>query len=173
MNTVLFSIYNTSERAEQIAHQLLDNGFPGDTIRLIGPASHPGGEVAYHDRHAERKGSFADHDPVYHNRNREREGSFADHDPVYHDRHAERKGSFADHDPVYHNRNREREGSFANGMTHQESDEALIARLTDAGLARPDAEQGATHIRNGATLLIIQVPASRAAQAAAIVHQSA
>lgn len=137
MNTVLFSIYNTSERAEQIAHQLLDNGFPGDTIRLIGPASHPGGEVAYHDRHAERKGSFADHDPVY------------------------------------HNRNREREGSFANGMTHQESDEALIARLTDAGLARPDAEQGATHIRNGATLLIIQVPASRAAQAAAIVHQSA
>ena len=155
MNTVLFSIYNTSERAEQIAHQLLDNGFPGDTIRLIGPASHPGGEVAYHDRHAER------------------EGSFADHDPVYHDRHAERKGSFADHDPVYHNRNREREGSFANGMTHQESDEALIARLTDAGLARPDAEQGATHIRNGATLLIIQVPASRAAQAAAIVHQSA
>jgi len=58
-------------------------------------------------------------------------------------------------------------------MTHQESDEALIARLTDAGLARPDAEQGATHIRNGATLLIIQVPASRAAQAAAIVHQSA
>jgi hypothetical protein len=58
-------------------------------------------------------------------------------------------------------------------MTYQESGEALVARLNDAGLARPDSEQCATQIRNGATLLVIQVPDGRAAQAAAIVHQSA
>lgn len=172
MTTVLFRLYDTPDRARQIARELLHNGIPRDGIMIVGPADAPGEEVSHHDRNRERKGSFADIDPASHNRNVEREGSFGDRDPSYHSTEREREGSFADTDPVYHDASVEREGSFADTAMERAADENLVTNLTQAGLRQREAEECAAQIRQGAVLLIVRVPDNQAAQAAAMIHQS-